>query len=128
MAKKSKENKPLLELGSKKRAGHLISAYLRAIGTEKTELYDVAVGPDKVEHRIVSKAEAMARDMFEQALRNDDEKMKLEYRKVVLDRIDGRPGDNPTDERGKRGSVPDRVSEMNRDRLNELAKQGEKKK
>lgn len=123
VAKKSKENKPLLELGSKVRAGQLISQYLRAIGTEKTELCDVAIGPDKVEHRIVSKAEALARDIFRQALEGADDKTKLEYRKLVLDRIDGRPGDNPTDEKGKRGSVPDRVSELNRDRLNKLAKE-----
>jgi hypothetical protein len=128
MAKKSKENKSLLELGTKQRAGQLISQYLRAIGTEMTELADVAIGPDKVERRIVSKAEALARDMFEKALQHENEKMRLEYRKIVLDRIDGRPGDNPTDEGGKRVSVPDRISEMNRDRLNKLAKQGEEKK
>ena len=123
MAKKSKENKKLLEVGSKQRAGQLISSYLRAVGQEKTERVDVAVGVDKVQPRIVSKAEALARDMFEKALRHDDEKMRLEYRKIVLDRIDGRPGDSQEDEKGKRGSVPDRISEMNRERLNKLAKE-----
>jgi len=114
------------EPGSKQRAGQLISSYLRAIGTEKTELVDVAVGPDKVEHRIVSKAEALARDMFEKALECDDEKLKLEYRKVVLDRIEGRPDVGQVDERQKRSSVPDRISEVNKNRINVLAK-GNKK-
>jgi len=127
MAKKSKENKQMLELGSKQRAGHLISSYLRAISTEKTELVDVAIGPDKVERRIVSKGEALARDMVEKALRHDDEKMKLEYRKLVLDRIEGRPDVGQVDEKQKRSSVPDRVSEENKKRINALAKSGEKK-
>jgi hypothetical protein len=138
MAKKSKENKPLLELGTKQRAGQLISQYLRAIGTEKTELVDIVIGPDEIKHKIVSKAEALARDIFNKALGKrsiedginviPDPKITLEYRKLVLDRIDGRSGDNPTDEGGRRISVPDRISEMNRDRLNKLAKQGEEKK
>ncbi len=119
---KSKENKQLLELGKKQRAGQLISEYLRAVGTEKTELVDIAVGPDKVKRKIVSKAEALARDMFQKALGIDvDDKLKLEYRKVILDRIDGRPGDSQDDPKGNRGSVPDRISEMNKERLNKLA-------
>jgi len=125
MAKK-KENKDLLQLGSKQRAGHLISAYLRAVGTEKTELVDVAVGPDKCERRIVSKAEALARDIFKNAMEHNDEKMRLEYRKIVLDRIDGRPGDNQEDEKEKRGSVPDRISEINKSKLNRLAKNSDR--
>lgn len=127
MAKKSKENKQMLELGQKQRAGQLISSYLRAIGTEKTELVDVAVGPDKCERRIVSKAEAMARDIFKQALEGADAKMKLEYRKLVLDRIEGRPDVGQMDEKQKRGSVPDRVSEVNKNRINALAKGKEKR-
>jgi len=119
---KNKENKDMLELGKKQRAGQLISSYLRAVGTEMTELADVAVGPDRVEHRIVSKAEALARDMFDKALRHDDEKMRLEYRKIILDRIDGRAGDvSSEDNRNRRGNIPDRISEINKKKLNDIA-------
>ena len=125
MAKKSKENKQMLELGDKKRAGQLISSYLRAIGTEKTESTVVFTDPDSGKSKIISKAEMLARDIWEQALNGTDNKTKLEYRKLLLDRIEGRPEVGSEDVKQKRGSIPDRVSEVNRDRLNELAKMGE---
>lgn len=124
---KSKENKQLLELGSKQRAGQLISSYLRAIGTEKTETATVFTDSDTGEVKIISKGEKLARDIWEQALKGADEKTKLEYRKLLLDRIEGRPDVGQVDEKQKRGSVPDRVSELNKTRLNDLAKSGEKK-
>ena len=122
-----KENKPLIELGSKQRAGRLLSNYIRAVATEKTELVDVAVGPDEVERRLVSKAEAIARDILEEALRSGDAKIKLEYRKLVFDRIEGKPG---TEEelKDRDTSIPDRISEINRDKLNAIAKKPAKKK
>ena len=122
MAKhKSKENQQLLELGSKRRAGRLLSNYLRAIADERTEVVDVATGPDKVEHRVISKAEALARDMFHQAMTCVDAKLKLEYRKLVLDRIDGKPGAGDEEEGKKKDGVPDRISEINRNRMNAMA-------
>lgn len=118
---KNREDKKLLQQGSKQRAGRLLSGYLRAIAQEVTELVDVVIGPDKVERRLVSKAEAMARDIMRQALGESDPKMVLEYRKLVLDRIEGRAGDK--EDSGKKGhSVPDRISELNKDRLNAAAK------
>jgi hypothetical protein len=130
MAKKSKENKKLFELGSKQRAGKLLSEYIRAIGDERTEIMDIAVGPDEVKHKIVSKAEKMARDIWEEANKGTDDKLKLEYRKLIIDRIEGKAGTGLTgadiDHPGR--NVPDRVSGVNRDRINKLAKQGEKKK
>lgn len=119
---KSKENKKLLQQGSKNRAGRLLSGYLRAIAQEVTELVDVVISPDKVERRLVSKGEAMARDMMRQALEGVDDKIKLEYRKLILDRIEGRAGD--TDKDAKRGrSVPDRISEINKERINAISQE-----
>ena len=129
MAKKPKENKRLTELGSKQRAGRLLSEYIRAIGDEKTELVDVVISPDECERRIVSKAEALAREIWKEALENDDKKLQLEYRKLIIDRIEGRVGTGLTgaDIEHPGQNVPDRVSDVNRDRLNRMAKSGEKK-
>jgi len=126
---KSKENKQLTELGQKKRAGRLLSEYIRAIGDEKTEVMDIATGPDKVKHQIVSKAERLARDIWDKALDGEDEKVKLEYRKLVIERIEGKAGTGLTgaDIEHPGRNVPDRVSDLNRDRLNRIAKSGEKK-
>jgi len=122
MAKrKSKENRQLLELGGKRRAGRLLSNYLRAIADERTEVADIATGPDRVEHRIISKAEALARDMFHQAMTCSDAKLKLEYRKLVLDRIDGKPGAGDEEEEKKKAGIPERISEINKNRANRIA-------
>ena len=124
MAKKGKENKRLTELGSKQRAGRLLSEYIRAIGDERTERVDVAIGVDKVEPRIVSKAEKMARDIWKEANEGTDDKLKLEYRKLIIDRIEGKPGTGLTgaDIEHPGRDVPDRISDINRDRMNKLAK------
>jgi len=118
----SKENKKLLQQGSKNRAGKLLSSYLRAIAQEMTEVVDVATGPDTVEHKIISKGEAMARDMFEQALNGADAKLKLEYRKLIFDRIEGRAGDTNKDAKHER-SVPDRISDLNKERINAISQE-----
>lgn len=126
---KSKENKELLQLGQKQRAGRLLSEYIRAIGDDKTELVDVVTGPDSVERRIVSKAERMAREIWDEALDGEDNKLKFEYRKLVIDRIEGKVGTGLTgaDIEHPGRNVPDRVSDINKNRLNKLAKSGEKK-
>jgi len=127
---KSKENESMLELGQKQRAGRLLSEYIRAVGDEKTEVMDIAISPDEVKHKIVSKAEKLARDIWKEADSCSDAKLKLEYRKLIIDRIEGKVGTGLTgadiDHPGR--NVPDRVSDVNRDRLNKLAKSGEKKK
>ena len=129
MAKKPKENKELLELGQKQRAGKLLSEYIRGIGDERTELVDIVISPDKCERQLVSKAEAMAREIWKEAIDGDDDKLKLEYRKLIIDRIEGKVGTGLTgadiDHPGR--NVPDRVSDISRDRLNQMAKSGEKK-
>jgi len=129
----TKENKKLLQQGSKNRAGKLLSGYLRAIAQEMTEVATIATGPDSVEKRIISKGEAMARDMFAKALGRTtidgqeadclaDPKITLEYRKLILDRIEGKAGDTKNDKPGDR-SVPDRISDLNKERLNAAAKE-----
>jgi len=129
MAKKPKENKRLTELGQKQRAGKLLSEYIRGIGDERTELVDIVISPDKCERRLVSKAEAMAREIWKEAIDGDDDKLKLEYRKLIIDRIEGKVGTGLTgadiDHPGR--NVPDRVSDINRDRINKLAKSAKKK-
>lgn len=123
-----KENKELTELGNKQRAGQLISSYLRAIGTEKTEVATVFIDPDTGKKKIISKAEALAREMWQIVLdENADAELKFKYRKLILDRIEGRPGTE--DELKDRDiSIPDKISEINRAKLNAIAKKPAKKK
>jgi len=111
----------MLELGQKRRAGRLLSSYLRAIADERTEVVDIAVGPDKVEHRVISKAEALARDMWHQAMVCSDAKLKLDYRKLVLERTEGKPSAGNDNEEKKKDGVPERISEINKNRVNAIA-------
>ena len=123
-----RENKSLIELGSKQRAGRLVSSYLRAIGTEVTEELVIFTDPDTGKRKLISKAEALARDIWKIVLEDGgDAKIQLEYRKLVLDRIEGKSGvdEEPKD---KEISIPDQISEINRDKLNAIAKKPAKKK
>ncbi|UCF13018.1 MAG: hypothetical protein JSW06_01865 [Thermoplasmatales archaeon] len=137
----AKENKKLTELGQKQRAGRLLSEYIRAIGDERTEVMDIAISPDEVKHKIVSKAERLARDIWDKALGKSftdtdgvdvrpDPKVTLEYRKLVIERVEGKVGTGLTgaDIEHPGRSIPDRISGQNRDRLNRMAQGGEKKK
>lgn len=129
--KKLKENKALLERGKKSRAGMLLSSYLRAIAQEKTETL-IVNGPNgkPLPPRLVSKAEMLARSIWAQALDIDpltDGRLRLEYSKLVLDRIDGKAGADVDDAERKRLSPADRMSEMNKERMNRIAKEAEEK-
>jgi len=123
---KNREKK-LTELGAKSRAGRLMSSLFRAIAAEKTELIQVKVPGIKtgaMETLLVSKAEAIARDIIQKALpTNDtvDSKVQMEYRKMVLDRVDGRAGTVGEDAGDKHGSIPDRISEASKGFLNAQA-------
>lgn len=121
MAKKPKENKNMLQRGEKIRAGLIISKYLRAILQEKTELVMVAIGPDEVKQKLVSKGEKIARDMIKEAMESDDPKTLLEYRKLVIERADGRAGTVQEALGEDEKSIPDRMSEENKARLNRFA-------
>ena len=119
---KSKENKDMLQRGERIRAGLIISKYLRSILQEKTEILDVEVSPDKVEHRIVSKGERIARDMVREAMEGDDAKTKFEYRKLVIERADGKAGTVQEALADDEKSIPDRMSNANKMRLNRIVK------
>lgn len=116
-----KENKDMLERGERIRAGLIISKYLRAILQEKTELVNVAIGPDKVKQKLVSKGEKIARDMVRLAMESEDSKEKLEYRKLVIERADGKAGTVQEALGEDEKSIPDRMSESNKMRLNRIA-------
>lgn len=120
--------------GTKARISPIVSQLFRAIGSEMTEMVCIKVPDSKtgaMESRLVSKAEAMVRDLYEQAmpwsivdtgdmdtktliLRGKDQ---MDARKLILAHtIDKNPKD-PTGD-----SVADKVSDLNKDRLNQLAK------
>jgi len=117
------ENKDLLECGQKARAGRLLSEYLRAIGQEVDQ-----VTKDDTP-RLISKAEALARHIWAKALPHKadngaDCEPELEYIRIVLDRIEGRPGvQGKDDAEDNKESVPDRISRMNVERVNRIAKE-----
>jgi hypothetical protein len=130
MAKKKKpdgENRDMLELGQKQRSGRMLSEYVRAIGSEVTEVI-LDDGPSPGPPKLVSKAEAMARHIWKRALPHTDDlgircEPDLDYIKIILDRAEGKPGVVATDsgEDSGKESVPDRISRMNADRANRLA-------
>lgn len=133
---KNREKK-LTELGARCRAGQLMSSLFRAVASEKTELMNVKVpGSEdgKMQVLLVSKAEAIVRDIVEKSLPVKDEldlvdaKVRLEYRKLVLDRVDGRAGTIGEDESRKGVSIPDRISEASKGFLNAQAGKAGKKK
>jgi len=118
---KRKVDKEKLQLGQKARAGRMISELIRYVGNEKTEIADVYTDPDTCEKKIISKAEAMVRDMWKEALEGEDAKVRLENRKILINRIEGKPEDNQEETGKKKMSVPDRISDINRKKLNQMA-------
>jgi hypothetical protein len=131
MAKTKKqpvENPDLLQLGQKARAGQLLSSYLRAIGTEVTEVMqdDAPKGCPKGPPRLMSKAERLARHIWQMALpRTDDDGTRhepmFEYVRLVLDRVEGKAGTMEAEKESGRESVPDKVSRLGVEKLNKIA-------
>ena len=124
MAKKKKD-KELTEQGAKIRAGKLLSQYLRVIAQENTELVKSENGED----RMTTKAEALVRIIFEQALGKEILNVKtgivtkhapnLSMIHLIWDRIEGRSV--PFDAKGgKDTSIADRVGEIAADRINDI--------
>ena len=121
------ENHDMLELGQKQRSGRMLSAYMRAIGSEVTEVVlDDAITPGPP--RLISKAERLARWLWSRAIPHKDDEGNviepdLDVVKLVMDRVEGKPGVQGQDEVEDAGkeSVPDRISRMNAERLNRLA-------
>ena len=111
MVKKEK----LPELADIVRSGALVAGYLRAIGAEK----DVIVECEGSKPKLISKAEALARDIWDKALNGQDEMLKYKYRELLMNRAEGKPG--TAGESGPQiQQIPDRPSAANVKRLNEM--------
>ena len=132
MAKRKKKVEPhphgdnLRELGNKQRAGKALSELIRSVGTELTEVVQDTSAGVPGPPRIISKAEALARQCWAMALPTTDEDGtvtpgSIDYVKIVLDRSDGKPGSNDTKADDGKESVPDKISRLNTDRLNTMA-------
>jgi len=135
--KESKDReKKLTELGTKSRAGTLMSSLFRAVASECTEVILIKVPGDntgKMETRLVSKAEAIVRDIMQKALPHKpedgelyDSKEQLEYRKLVMDRVDGKAGAVGEDSQERGENIPSKISRINKDFLNAQATKTEK--
>ena len=139
-----KREKSLTELGVKSRTGILMCRLFRAVASEKTELISTKVPGSKngkMQTLLVSKAEAIVRDIVQKALPSKsgteisdegkmvavDPKVQMEYRKMVLDRVDGRAGTVGEDVDDKGTTIPDRISEASKGFLNAQAGKAGKK-
>lgn len=121
MNKMPKENKQLRQIGEKIRSERLVSSYIRGIGNEKTEIYTPdSSQTDSPQPELISKAEMLARDIWKEALEGTDKKLRLEYRKLVLDRIEGRAGIG-IEEQKERRPIPKQISERGKERLKQIA-------
>ena len=114
-------------IGDKSRAGRLLSEYLRRIAQEETELTE---GTALESGTLITKAEAIARLMFKLALgykeinkAGDKDIIHGPDRGMIAliwDRIEGRA--TPiNDNLAKRRTLPKKVSDENKRRMNELA-------
>jgi len=112
-----------------KKAGQLLSQFIRSIALEETELIKGADGEDQM----ASKAEALARLMWQRALGYVEQRIEKGglvdithppdkvLMSMIFDRMEGRaPLMNP--EKGNKRTIADRVSEQGKKRLNKLAK------
>ena len=132
---KEKENQDLMQLGQKSRAGRVLSEYLRGIATEKTE---TVIDPITCKTVIVSKAEALARKLWDRAMgrrmRENPETGKMEITegdidldcaKLLLERIEGKTGVSNDATDIAKPTAADKVSEVNKRRMNMLAEGGD---
>ena len=118
-----KDNKQLLEEGQKIRSGQILSEYLRAIGNERTEVWtpdSSQADPDEQRPELISKAEMLMRYIWKQALTCPDIKVRLDYIKLVLDRVEGKVSASDF-EPPKRPGIPGKISAKGKARLNRLA-------
>jgi hypothetical protein len=134
MARKVKGNKR----GKQTKAGKLLSGFIREIAGEETEFIKGDDGDD----RMATKAEALARTIWKLALgykevvvKTDKSGVRSEvkiphdpnstYIGIILDRTEGRA---PLINDGKDGklSVPDRISQEGKNRINNIIKDRKK--
>ncbi len=112
--------------GDKIRAGRQLSTFLRKIAQEKTEFDPGGEGEE-----MMTKAEALARKMFELALgctvfdvkRQKDVTLAPDRGMIALiwDRMEGRAVATDDSETQKR-TVPKKISDANKKRLNDMVK------
>lgn len=124
--------------GTKARISPVVSQLFRAIGSEMTEMVCIKVPDSKtgaMETRLVSKAEAMVRDLYEQAMpvsildldgMNSKTlilrgKGQMDARKLILAHTIDKNAKDPSGE-----TVADKVSDLNKNRLNAIATGGKK--
>ncbi len=114
------------EAGNKQRAGRLLSTFLRAILQEK-----INVAAEGETPRMVTKARSLADQIVNRALglyryvdpvteavkQPPPDKQMIE---LIFDRCEGKVGTHE-EEKKKDASVPDKVSQANKDKLNKLA-------
>ena len=122
--KRKVEPKPSSMIGDRMRAGTLLSTHLRRIAQEETEFLDLPDGG-----RMGTKAEALARLMFKLALgyeeRDADTNVVTKHGPdrgmlgLIWDRIEGRAAPI-TDNAAKKRTLPNRVSDENTKRLNDM--------
>jgi len=111
----------------KKRVSRLVSDYIKIIATETTCIAD----PDHAEDAVVTKAEALARQIWDRALGTYKEldlktgKMKRPppdkgMMQLIMDRMEGKVADAPKTKDKDAESIPDMISRKNKERLNKL--------
>ncbi len=137
MNPESKERQSkLTSHGTKARISPVVSQLFRAIGSEMTEMICLKVPDSKtgaMETRLVSKAEAMVRDLYQSAMPiSSKDLVDLDVKEIVLrgkGQMDARKlilahtiDKNAKEQIGE--TVADKVSDLNKDRLNAMAKGG----
>jgi len=123
MGKKKKPNH-----GKLTKAGQLLSQFIRSIALEETEFVKDANGED----RMTSKAEALARLIWQRALGFTEQKVinkiltDIEHSpdkmmiNMIFDRAEGRAPLMGSDKKDRR-TIADRVSEQGKKRINKIA-------
>lgn len=122
----SKDTRDKLEAGDKKRAGRLLSTFIRQIAQEK-----IAVEVSEGEAVEVTKAEALARQIWDRALgafKTVDMKTGAikhyapdkDMIHILFDRMEGRVG-TFEDEKKKAESIPNKISRKNKQRINKIS-------
>jgi len=124
------ENSDLRQLGSRARSGRILSEYIRGIANELTE---VIIDEITLKPVIVSKGEALARKAWNKAfgrsiVQDEDGKTRIvegdidiDWVKIILDRVEGKPGVSTDATECTEASTADKVSSMNLKRLNAMA-------
>lgn len=128
-----KTTKDKLEAGNKKRAGRLISTFIRSVAQEK-----VAEETSEGNVEMITRAEVLARRLWSMAL-GEVKFLNLKTGSIMLvppdkdayhiiiERMEGRVG-SFEDEKKKNESIPNKISRKNKTRANKISSSTTKKK